>query len=112
MTSGLESSLPTPLASDAVIKKSTAKFGDRCPKNRPLVGTPAPRLTAKGSPALVDPLPPDPMTGGCGKADPVVTLLVPTVESPATAVRPCVVVPAKPHCVPISCAKQRHAHTT
>ena len=35
---GLESSLPTPLASAAVMKKSMAKFGERCEKPKPLVG--------------------------------------------------------------------------
>src|SRR2546421_4493712 len=47
-TRGFERSLPTPRDSAAVMKKSTAKFGERWPKKRPLVGTPAPRLTARG----------------------------------------------------------------
>src|SRR5271169_6591537 len=47
---GLESNLPTPFASAAVIKKSMAKFGDLCSKPKPLVGTPAPKLVASGSP--------------------------------------------------------------
>src|ERR1700720_1005495 len=45
---GLESSLPTPLDSAAVMKKSTAKLGDREMKPNPLVGTPAPRFTESG----------------------------------------------------------------
>jgi len=38
---GLESSLPTPFASAAVMKKSIAKFGERCEKPKPDVGEPA-----------------------------------------------------------------------
>src|SRR5271155_2874544 len=50
---GFESSLPTPLASDAVMKKSSAKFGERVEKPKPLVGTPAPRLTLRGKAPVV-----------------------------------------------------------
>src|SRR5256885_2723603 len=84
-TRGFERSLPTPRDSAAVMKKSTAKFGERWPKKRPLVGTPAPRLTARGNP--FPEVPDVPTTGGGGRADPVVMLLVPTVESPAIALR-------------------------
>src|SRR5580692_10913573 len=47
---GFESSLPTPLASAAVMKKSTAKLEDRFENPKPLVGTPAPRLRLRGRP--------------------------------------------------------------
>src|SRR5712692_5657891 len=104
MTLGFERSLPTPLASDAVMKKSTAKFGERCPRNNPLVGTPAPRLVFNGK-LLVDPE----VRNGGGV---LVTVLVPTVESPPITDRPFVVRPAKPNCVPISKAKDRDAETT
>ena len=48
MTLGFERSLPTPLASAAVIKKSPAKFVERCASSKPLVGAPAARLLTKG----------------------------------------------------------------
>src|ERR1700687_6212193 len=103
MTLGFESSLPTPLASDAVMKKSTAKFGERCPRKIPLVGAPAPRLVFSGR-LLV----PAAVRNGGGVFE---TLLTPTVESPPANERPLVVCPAKPSCVPISIAKERDAET-
>src|ERR1700687_1592182 len=104
MTLGFERSLPTPLASAAVMKRSTAKLGERWPRNSPLVGAPAARLVFNGRllvPAVV--------TKGGGV---VATLLVPTAESPLKHDRTFVVCPAKPNCVPISKAKEREAATT
>ena len=54
---GFESNLPTPLDSAAVMKKSTAKFGERWEKPKPLVGAAAPRLTLRGNTGRVAPLP-------------------------------------------------------
>src|SRR5215470_17369526 len=97
---GLDSSLPTPLASAAVMKKSTAKFGERCEKPKPLVGDPAEKLVFKGRP-VVTPLPdvePAPIDIGAGGIPaPVVTPLPPTRGSPENNDRPLVVVPAKPN---------------
>src|SRR6266576_4133565 len=104
MTLGFESSLPTPLASAAVMKRSTAKLGERCPRNSPLVGATAPRLVFSGR-LLV----PAAVTKGGGVVEP---LLTPTAESPLNHDRPLVVCPAKPNCVPISNAKEREAETT
>src|ERR1700730_7121814 len=111
---GLESNLPTPFASAAVMNRSPAKFGDRCPKKKPLVGTPAPRLTLRGKPAVLVPDPEVgvPISGGCGMPVPVVTGLTPTLDGAPKIVRPLVVVPAKPHCTPMSCAKEREAELT
>src|SRR5271169_4942793 len=47
---GLESNLPTPLASAALMKKSMAKFGERCEKPKPLVGVPADNEVFRGIP--------------------------------------------------------------
>src|SRR6266849_3632965 len=88
-TRGLESSLPTPFASAAVMKKSIAKFGERWPKNAPLVGAPAPKLVFKGNAAVL------PVVSGTGMGD-VVTGLAPTAGTPPKIDRPPVVVPAKP----------------
>src|ERR1700675_4704428 len=104
MTLGFESNLPTPLDSAAVIKKSMAKLGERCPKKTPLVGAPAPKLTFNGRDVLL----PEVKIGGVEFE----TLLVPTVESPPNTDRPPVVVPANPSCVPRSRAKEREAETT
>src|SRR6267378_7699859 len=104
MTLGFERSLPTPLASAAVMKKSTAKLGERWPRNSPLVGATAPRLVFNGR-LLV----PAEVKKGGGV---LVTVLVPTAESPPRKDRPLVVLPAKPNCVPISSAKERDAETT
>src|SRR5713101_3764199 len=90
MTLGFESNLPTPLASAAVMKKSTAKFGERCPRNSPLVGATAERKVFNGR---LLPLLPEVENGG-GGAMPV---LVPTAESPPKKDRPPVVRPAKPN---------------
>src|SRR5260370_18036181 len=103
MTLGFESSLPTPLASAAVMKKSTAKLGERCPRNSPLVGALAPRLVFNGR-LLV---PADERNGGVGLG----TLLVPTAESPPAIYPPPVVSPAKPNCLPISIATEPEAET-
>src|SRR6267378_3494124 len=99
MTLGFESNLPTPLDSAAVMKKSTAKFGERCPRNSPLVGAAAPRLTFSGN-GVPLPLVPVPMKGG-GIGE-LVVVLVPTAGLPAITLRPLVAVPAKPSCTPIS----------
>src|SRR6266404_9848888 len=88
-TRGFESSFPTPLASAAVIKRSTAKFGDRCPRKSPLVAALAPKFTLEGIPLL----PPVPVNGG-GIGE-VVTGLEPIAGTPAAMLRPPVVVPAK-----------------
>src|SRR5260370_30398269 len=80
MTFGFDSNLPTPLASAAVMKKSTAKLGERCPRKSPLVGAVAPRLVFNGR-LLV---PTDVRNGG-GVLSP---LRVPTAESPPTAAAP------------------------
>src|SRR5260370_19482303 len=100
---GFERSLPTPLASAAEMKKSTAKFGERCPRNSPLVGAPAARLVFNGRllvPALV--------RNGAGVLE---TVLVPTLESPPLTELPLPtsVPAAKPHCLPMSKAKERDA---
>jgi len=82
---GFESNLPTPFDSAAVMKKSSAKFGERVEKPKPLVGTPAPRLTFSGMP-VVAPLPvvsPEAIvTGEAGMPVPVVTPLPPTAGEP------------------------------
>src|SRR5277367_3530515 len=59
-TRGLESNFPTPLASDAVMKKSSAKFGERNEYPKPLVGVPADRLVLSGMPEVI-PLPEVPL---------------------------------------------------
>src|SRR6266436_115197 len=103
MTFGLESSLPTPLASAAVIKKSTAKLGDRCASSRPLVGTPAPKLVTKGiTGGVVLAM----VTGAGGLVPPKV--LWPTVESPPIISRPFSAVPANASCVPIYYRSEEH----
>ena len=60
------------------MKKSTAKFGERCENPNPEVGEPAAKFVFRGKP-LVIPLPevvPLPITtGGCGSPAPVVTPL-------------------------------------
>src|SRR5260370_8214029 len=104
MTWGFERSFPTPLAFDAVMKKSTAKFGERCPRNNPLVGAVAPRLVFNGRLLVLAEV-----RNGGGVLE---TVLVPTVESPPATDRPFVVRPAKPNWVPISIAKDRDAATT
>src|SRR3989475_12725068 len=86
MTLGFERSLPTPLASAAVMKKSTAKLGERWPRNSPLVGAPAARLGVSGR--LV--VPTGVRKGGGG----LVTTLGPTDESPHIIDRPVVCCPA------------------
>src|ERR1700726_4313533 len=53
---GLESNLPTPLDSAAVIKKSSAKLADRKEYPMPDVGTPAPKLVTSGIPVCGPPL--------------------------------------------------------
>src|SRR3954470_22403110 len=131
-TRGLESSLPTPLDSAADIKKSTAKFGERCTKPSPLVGTPAPRFTASGRLVIageagvilvevivgllmVTPVVPAPEVVevvlepglGAGGNPVVVNGLFPAVGAPVKIDRPPVVVPPKPSCVPMSCANDR-----
>src|ERR1700686_24097 len=64
---GLERSLPTPLLSAAVIKKSKVKFGDTRENMNPLVGALAGRLTFSGIwPAAVAPLVGVPTTIGGG----------------------------------------------
>src|SRR5260370_28939538 len=98
---GFERSLPTPLASAALIKKSTAKFGERCPRNSPLVGALAPRLVFNGRllvPALVK--------NGAGVLE---SALVPTVESPPTTedTLPTRDLATISHCHPVSKAKNR-----
>src|SRR6202040_982895 len=60
---GLESSLPTPFDSAAVMKKSTAKFGERCEKPKPDVGAPAAKFVCSGKP-VVTPLPEVPPPAG------------------------------------------------
>src|SRR5215470_12164784 len=90
---GLESSLPTPLDSAAVMKKSTAKFGDRCASNKPLVGALAGRFTFRGSDGGVEFAT---TIGGGGVVPP--KLLVPTWLVPPAKDRPLVAVPAKPNC--------------
>src|SRR5579871_5116408 len=97
------------------MNRSTAKFGERCPKYTPLVGTPAPRFTLNGKLGVDDP--PDVLvgvaiSGGCGKPVPVVIGLTPTSGEPPNTVRPLVVVPAKPHCTPMSCENERDAAIT
>src|SRR5260370_31801839 len=92
---GFERSLPTPLASAAEMKKSTAKFGERCPRNSPLVGAPAARLVFNGRllvPALVR-----------NGARVLETLPVPTDEPPPSTELPLptTVLPATPNCLPI-----------
>src|ERR1700676_4346561 len=87
---GLESSLPTPLASAAVIKKSMAKFGDLCEKPKPLVGTPAVKLVDSGIPLAGPPaeeLVGTAMSGGGGV---VLTApgLTPTCGAPLKKLRP------------------------
>src|SRR5258707_13759489 len=104
MTLGFERSLPTPLASAAVMKKSTAKLGERWPRNTPLVGAPAPRLVFSGR------LLPDPTAVRKGGVA-LVTVLVPTTVSPPMMDRPLVVLQAKPNCGQISSAKERDAET-
>src|SRR4029077_15802310 len=96
---GLESNLPTPFDSAAVMKKSTAKFGERWVKPKPLVGADAPRLTLKGIPVemplpVAEPLPI--VTGEAGMPGLVVTPLPPTAGEPLYSERPPVVLPAKP----------------
>src|SRR5579862_3761830 len=88
---GLESSLPTPLDSAALIKKSMAKFGERCEKPKPVVGgAPAAKLVFKGRPE-VTPLPestPVPtLTGAAGTPEPEVTPLPPTAGLPEKSER-------------------------
>src|SRR5260370_38303006 len=103
MTFGFDSNLTAPLASAAVMKKSTAKLGERCPRNSPLVGAVAPRLVFNGR-LLV---PTDVRNGGGVLS----TLLVPTVESPPTAEVPVPppVLGAKPNCVRLSRQKSGQA---
>src|SRR5690242_382999 len=113
MTLGLESSLPTPLASARLRKKSKAKFGERCEKLKPLVGAPAGKLVFNGVPVVI-PLPlvvPEAQTNGDAGTPPV-TPLQPTAGSPPKIDRPLVVSPAKPSCVPMSSANERDAETT
>src|SRR5947209_6409965 len=110
MTLGFESSLPMPFASAAEMKKSTAKLGDRWPKNTPLVGATAPRFTLNGRPPAV-PAPPAEISGGAGNPGPDVTGLVPTVGLPPKTERPLVTDPAKAKCVPMSRAKEQVAET-
>src|SRR5262252_6483656 len=104
-TRGFESSLPTPRDSAAVMKKSTAKFGERCEKPMPLVGTPAPRLTASGKPLDDAPDEEEPVlvtltTGPLGIDPPVDTPLLPPCP-PKNRLRPWVVDPEKPSSVPM-----------
>src|ERR1700674_4174594 len=107
MTLGFERSLPTPLASAAVIKKSTAKFGERGASSKPLVGPPASRLLTKGITGGVEFAM---LIGGAGFVVPKV--LLPTSEAPPIMLRPPSPVPEKASCVPISRAKERDAETT
>src|SRR5438445_10485888 len=86
------------------MEKWTAKLGERWPRNSPLVGAPAARLVFSGRLVV-----PTEVRNGGGV---LVTLLVPTDESPPIIDRPLVVCPAKPNCVPISKAKERDAETT
>src|SRR5260370_3223710 len=104
MTLGFERSFPAPLDSDGVMKKSTAKFGERCPRKNSLVGAVAPRLVFNGRLLVLAEV-----RNGGGVLE---TVLVPTVESPPATDRPFVVRPAKPNWVPISIAKDRDAATT
>src|SRR5262249_37018907 len=115
-TRGFDSSLPTPLDSAALMKKSIAKFGDRCEKPKPLVGgAPAAKLVTSGKPdetPLPAVTPPPTVTGAGGMPAPVVTPLPPTAGEPENKERPPVVVPAKPSSVPMSLANERDAATT
>src|SRR5260370_36800524 len=104
MTLGFERNFPTPLASDAVMKKSTATCAERLPRNNPLVGAVAPRLVFNGRLLVLAEV-----RNGGGVLE---TVLVPPVESPPATDRPFVVRPAKPKWVPISIAKDRDAETT
>src|SRR5260370_7621979 len=94
MTLGFERSFPTPLASDAVMKKSTAKFGERCPRNNPLVGAVAPRLVFNGRLlGLAE------VRNGGGVLE---TVPAPTVASPPPTPPPAPVRPPKPNRAPLS----------
>src|SRR2546427_12358936 len=81
MTLGFESSLPIPFDSAAEMKKSTAKLGDRWPKNTPLVGATAPRFVLNGRPPAEE-VPPAEISGGAGKPGPAGTGVFPTVGVP------------------------------
>src|SRR5258708_16412090 len=103
---GLESSLPTPLDSAAVMKKSSAKFAERCENPKPDVGEPALKDVCRGRP-LVTALPEVPppvgkVTGFDGIPLPDVTPLPPTAGEPEKIDRPPSTVPAKPTPLPIS----------
>src|SRR5580700_10610263 len=92
MTLGFESNLPTPLASAMVMKKSTAKFGDRCEKLMPDVGAFAGKFVFRGVPAVM-PFPlavPLPQITGDGTSPPVMPLQ-PTAGLPLKSDRPPVV---------------------
>src|ERR1700687_4370668 len=65
ITLGLESSLPTPLASAAEMMKSRAKFGELCAKEKPLVGARAPNAETSGMAVL-----PEETRGGGGRPGP------------------------------------------
>src|SRR2546423_8456649 len=101
-------------------------------KPNPLVGTPAPKLTASGRLVtagdagvivvavivgllIVVPLPVFDVVLDAGEdaggSPTVVKGLAPVVGAPVKIERPPVVVPPKPSCVPISCAKARVAAT-
>src|SRR5260370_39436667 len=81
------------------MKKSTAKLGERCPRNSPLVGATAERKVFSGRLLLC----PEVKNGGGGE----VTVLGPTAESPPLKDRPLAVLSANPNCVPISSAQGR-----
>src|SRR5260370_15809763 len=81
------------------MKKSTAKLGERCPRNSPLVGATAERKVFNGRLLLC----PEVKNGGGGE----VTVLVPTAESPPLNDRPLEGLPTHPNCVPIFHAKAR-----
>src|SRR6202162_2760201 len=71
ITFGFESSLPTPLDSAALMMKSSAKFGELCAKEKPLVGVVAPRLVTSGIAVL-----PEATSGGAGNVEPRTSGLV------------------------------------
>src|ERR1700730_18576175 len=103
-TRGFESNFPTPLASAAVMKKSTAKLGERCTKPKPLVGAPAPRLVLSGIPLAGPPVEPAGTATPGGAGNPGLPVagpgLMPTCGAPLNNERPPVVEPAKPSSVP------------
>src|SRR5260370_41656659 len=114
MAWGLERNLERRWVCAAVMKKSTAKFGERSENPKAMVGEPADKNVVKGGP-LVTPFPlvapPLTQVNGDGGTPPVMPLQ-PTDASPPKRVRPPVMVPAKPSSVPMSCAKERDAETT